>query len=221
MLILFYANRLNSINPNLRIFLVTRFGSSSDGRIVEYNSIDDVFTCTCEYMAFSGIICRHIFCVATQLNIDSFSKKMYISRWCKDPNEFEMIQIYRSFYEREPLNNSQEIQFSEQPQLEQDYKYKLNRTIWKLQRFVNQKPETAVIFDETITLLLNAQIAAAAENCNSQINNNDYMIKIPQNVKPKGGVRSNKRKKSGMEINSQRKKSKKSKVKSNILIFFY
>ena len=29
-------------------------------------------------------------------------------------------------------------------QLEQDHKYNLNRTIWKLQRFVNQKPETAL-----------------------------------------------------------------------------
>ena len=85
-------------------------------------------------MAFSKIICHHIFHIATQLNIDSFSKKMYISRWCKDPNEFEMIQLYQSFYKREPLHNLQEIQFSttEQPQLEQDYKYKLNCTIWKL-----------------------------------------------------------------------------------------
>lgn len=165
-------------------------------------------------MAFSGIICRNILRVATQLNLDSFSKKMYPSHWCKDPNESEMIQIYQSFYKHEFLHNSQDQLTTEQPQLEQDYKYQLNRTIWKLQRFVNQKPETAVIFDETISLLLNAQIAATNQNYSNQVNtNNNDIIKIPQNVKPKGGVRSNKRKKSSMEINSQRKKSKKPMVK--------
>ena len=79
-------------------------------------------------------------------------------------------------------------------------------------------------FHEAIEeLLLNAQIAAIIENCNSQINNNNNnnMIKIPQNVKPKDDVRSNKRKKSGMEINSQRKKSKKPKVKDLIHSFFF
>ncbi|CAB5369155.1 unnamed protein product [Rhizophagus irregularis] len=67
----------------------------------------------------------------------------------------------------------------------------------------------------TITLLLNAQIAATIENCNGQIINNNDIIKILQNVKPKGGVHSNKRKKSGIEINSQRKKSKKLKEKDS------
>ncbi|PKK74626.1 hypothetical protein RhiirC2_820458 [Rhizophagus irregularis] len=132
-----------------------------------------------------------------------------------NPNESEMIQIYQSFYKHKPLHDLQDQLIIEQPQLEQDYKYKLNRTIWKLQRFVNQKPETAIIFDETITLLLNAQIAATIENCNGQIINNNDIIKIPQNVKPKGSVRSNKRKKSGIEINSQRKKSKKLKEKDS------
>ncbi|CAB5343108.1 unnamed protein product [Rhizophagus irregularis] len=162
------SNIFNSINQSLQIFLVTRFGSSSNGRVVEYN-----------------------------------------------PNESEMIQIYQSFYKHKPLHDLQDQLIIEQPQLEQDYKYKLNRTIWKLQRFVNQKPETAIIFDETITLLLNAQIAATIENCNGQIINNNDIIKIPQNVKPKGSVRSNKRKKSGIEINSQRKKSKKLKEKDS------
>ena len=144
-----------------------------------------------------------------QLNINSFAKKMYTLRWCKDPTELEMMQIYRSFYE--PSRRLQIV--TEQPQLEQDYKYELNRTIWKLQRFVDQKPETAQIFNESISILLNAQIAAAiGTNCNSQVHNND-IVKIPQNVKSKGGVRSNKRKKSAMEINSpKRTTSKRSKV---------
>jgi hypothetical protein len=207
--------------PNLQIFLVIRYGSSNNGRIVEYSLLDDIFTCTCGYMDFAGIICRHIFRVAMQLNIDSFSKKMYILRWCKDPNEHELMQIYHSFYK--PLH--EEIQsVTVQPQLEQleqDHKYNLNRTIWKLQRFVNQNPETAQIFNESISILLNAQIAATiGTNCNSQIHNND-IIKIPQNVKPKGGVRSNKRKKSAMEINSQKRTNlKKPKVIFNILYPF-
>ncbi|GBC10959.2 hypothetical protein RIR_jg3899.t1 [Rhizophagus irregularis DAOM 181602=DAOM 197198] len=161
------SNIFNSINQSLQIFLITRFGSSSNGRVVEYSLNNEIFTCTCGYMAFSGIICHHILRVATQLNIDSFSKKMYPSCWCKDPNESEMIQIYQSFYKHKPLHDLQDQLIMKQPQLEQDYKYKLNRTIWKLQRF------------------------------------------------PKGGVHSNKRKKSGIEINSQRKKSKKLKEKDS------
>jgi hypothetical protein len=145
---------------------------------------------------------------------------MYILRWCKDPSELELMQIYRSFYK--PLHDSQEIQslVVEQPQLEQDYKYNLNRTIWKLQRFVNQKPETAQIFNESISILLNAQIAATSEtNCNGQINNSN-IIQVPQNVKSKGGVRSNKRKKSTMEINLQKTKSKRTKVNFKYYFFY-
>ena len=85
-------------------------------------------------MDFAGIICCHILRVAMQLNIDSFSKKMYILRWCKDPSELELMQIYQSFYK--PLHNLQLV--IEQSQLKQNYKYNLKRTIWKLQQFVNQ-----------------------------------------------------------------------------------
>lgn len=49
-------------------------------------------------MTFAGIICRHILCVATQLNLDSFSKKMYLLRWCKDPTEVEIMHQYKTFY---------------------------------------------------------------------------------------------------------------------------
>ena len=154
--------------PNLQIFLITRFDSSSNGRVVEYSSLADMFTCTCGYMDFAGIICRHIIRVAMQLNINSFAKKMYTLRWCKDPTELEMMQIYWSFYE--PSRRLQIV--TEQPQLEQDYKYELNCTIWKLQRFVDQKPETAQIFNESISILLNAQIAATTNtNYNNQFNN--------------------------------------------------
>ena len=40
-------------------------------------------------------------------------------------SELELMQIYQSFYK--PLHNLQSV--TEQPQLEQDYKYNLNRTI--------------------------------------------------------------------------------------------
>ncbi|CAB4397033.1 unnamed protein product [Rhizophagus irregularis] len=68
---------LQGTELNLKVFHVTRFETSS-GRIVEYNLLDEVFTCTCRYMTFAGIICRHILRVATQLNLDSFSKKWNI-----------------------------------------------------------------------------------------------------------------------------------------------
>jgi tRNA nucleotidyltransferase/poly(A) polymerase len=153
-----------------------------------------MFTCTCEYMSFAGIICHHVLRVATQLNLDSFSKKMYLSRWCKNPTEMEMMHQYKTFYTLQPHVNT----FSEnitQLELEQDHIYNLNRTIWRVQRFVNQKPETAQIFNESLSILLKAQITATSNeynaNKNGEVNN---IIRNPQNVKAKGGVRSNKRK---------------------------
>ena len=101
-----------------------------------------MFTCTCGYMSFAGIICRHVLRVATQLNLDSFSKKMYLLRWCKDPTEMEMMHQYKTFYSLQPRVTTSSENIT-QLELEQDHIYNLNRTIWKLQRFVNQKPETA------------------------------------------------------------------------------
>ena len=77
---LFFSAILQDTNMNLQIFHVTRFASSSSERVVEYSLTDDIFTCTCNYMEFAGIICRHILRIAVQLNIDSFSRKMYLSR---------------------------------------------------------------------------------------------------------------------------------------------
>ncbi len=161
-------------------------------------------------MIFAGIICRHVLCVATQLNLDSFSKKMYLPRWCKDPTEMEIIHQYKTFYSLQ----SHSAIFSENviqlEQLEQDYIYNLNRTIWRLQRFVNQKPETAQIFNESLSILLKAQITATNNEHNANKSSKaDNIIRNPQNVKTKGGVRSNKRKKSSMEISAQKTKSKK------------
>jgi len=79
-----------------------------------------------------------------------------------------------------------------------------------LQRFVNQKPETAQIFNESLSILLKAQITATNNEHNANKSSKaDNIIRNPQNVKTKGGVRSNKRKKSSMEISAQKTKSKK------------
>ncbi|CAG8752085.1 protein FAR1-RELATED SEQUENCE 5 [Rhizophagus irregularis DAOM 181602=DAOM 197198] len=156
---------LQDTGLNLKVFHVTRFETSSSERIVEYNLLDELFTCTCRYMTFAGIICRHILCVATQLNLDSFSKKMYLLRWCKDPTEVEIMHQYKTFYS-----------------LQSHYATSSKN------RFVNQKPETAPIFNESLSILLKAQITSA----NNEYNNNwiretDNIIRNPQNIKAKGG----------------------------------
>jgi hypothetical protein len=169
-------------------------------------------------MIFSGIICRHVLRVATQLNLDSFPKKMYLSRWCKDPTEMEIMQQYKIFYSTTSSENATILSENAEnvAYLEQDHIYNLNRTIWKLQRFVNQKPETAQIFNESLSILLKAQITATNSNSNANKGKGaDNLIRNPQNIKAKGGVRSNKRKKSSMEISAQRTKKK------VILVIFY
>ncbi|CAB4419324.1 unnamed protein product [Rhizophagus irregularis] len=179
---------LQDTGLNLKVFHVTRFETSSSGRIVEYNLLDELFTCTCRYMTFAGIICRHILRVATQLNLDSFSKKMYLLRWCKDPTEVEIMHQYKTFYSLQSHYATSSENVIQPEQLEQDYVYNLNRTIWRLQRFVNQKPETAPIFNESLSILLKAQITST----NNEYNNNwiretDNIIRNPQNIKAKGG----------------------------------
>ncbi|CAG8462652.1 147_t:CDS:2 [Scutellospora calospora] len=81
-------------------FCLSRFQkqSHSPGRITTYNFINQQFTCSCNYTIFSGIICRHIFKVASQINLEELPNYLFLQRWRKDPNEHNLIILYKSFY---------------------------------------------------------------------------------------------------------------------------
>jgi len=62
-------------------FCVERFSCKKKGRIVKYDLQNQHFSCSCCYTNFSGIICWHIFKVATQLNLDEIPQHLFFARW--------------------------------------------------------------------------------------------------------------------------------------------
>ena len=89
----------NSNNDEIEVsFCVERFGSQKKGRVVKYDLKNNHFSCSCYYTNFSGIICRHIFKVATQLNLEEIPPHLFPIRWRKDPNEIILVKMYKTFY---------------------------------------------------------------------------------------------------------------------------
>jgi hypothetical protein len=179
----------------------------NQGRVVEYLTSNgyEQFTCNCEYLTSSGIICRHIFRVAAQLNLSSFPRDIYLNRWCKDPSDVEILQHYRRFYQNNLLeinNNNNKVEQT----LEIDYNYLFNRTVWKVQDIVKANPNLAQLFYESLNGIINAHLNAISNSGNALKDiSNLPIIKNPQNVKAKGR-KSNKRKLSNIEQNSVKKR---------------
>ncbi|CAB4437481.1 unnamed protein product [Rhizophagus irregularis] len=93
------SEKINSDNDEIEVsFCVERFGSQKKGRIVKYDLKNNHFSCSCYYTNFSGIICRHIFKVATQLNLEEIPLDLFPIRWRKDPDEIVLVKMYKIFY---------------------------------------------------------------------------------------------------------------------------
>ena len=80
------------------IFHIQRQTNPSTERVVKFSIESQYLTCNCEYHTFTGIICRHIFRVATQLNLDELPRYLFLTRWCKDPDDTILIQKFHEFY---------------------------------------------------------------------------------------------------------------------------
>src|SRR6185437_12915086 len=154
-------------------FCVKRFGSQK-------NVNNQYFSCSCYYTNFSEIICRHIFKVAAQLNLDEISQYLFLIRWRKDLNDNILVKKYKSFYnetnpQNENINDTME---------NEDYEYLLNRTWYKVQQIVKAKPEVAKNFYLLLDKSVKEEISHTSGK-RSQIQNNEK-IKNPTIVKPKG-----------------------------------
>ena len=130
------------------------------------------FSCSCCYTIFSGIICRHIFKVATQLNLEEISRHLFPIRWQKDPNDNILVKMYKAFY-----NNTGEIGIhsqSENTNVEENnhdyYNYLLNRTWYKVQQIVKAKLETAKNFYFLFDKLVKEEISLYNSEKTSQSN---------------------------------------------------
>jgi hypothetical protein len=136
-------------------------------------------------MNFSGIICRHIFKVAMQLNLEEIPYHLFPIRWRKDPNDNILVKMYKTFY-----NNTGEIGIHDQSgdtnvgeNSFEDYNYLLNRTWYKVQQIVKAKPETAKNFYFLLDKSVKEEISLYTSKKTSQ---NNKIIKNPAMLKSKG-----------------------------------
>lgn len=133
-------------------------------------------------MNFSGIICRHIFKVAAQLNLEELPQHLFFIRWRKDPSESVLVKMYKSFYNcTGTLETNRKNENFNDEDIE-DYEYLLNRIWYKVQQIVKAKPETAKNFYFLLDKLIK-DLFASEENLQTQ---NNGKIKNPGTIKPKG-----------------------------------
>src|SRR3954447_888997 len=97
-----------------------------------------------------------MFRTATQLNLNELPRYLYLTRWCKDPDDTILAQNFWEFYNIPViLSNGGDQQTNSfansQIEIEEDYQYLLKRTLYHLQRFIKAKPENAKYFHEVIS----------------------------------------------------------------------
>ena len=82
----------------MQTYQVYHFNHETEsGRKVLHNSETNHFVCSCKYTTFSGIICRHILRVATQLNLNSLPESLFHNQWKKDQSNLTLTQNFYLF----------------------------------------------------------------------------------------------------------------------------
>ncbi|CAB4378322.1 unnamed protein product [Rhizophagus irregularis] len=88
---------LDSRTETMQTYQIYRFNhETKPGRKVVHNGETNHFVCSCKYTTFSGIICRHIFRVATQLNLNNLPESLFHNQWRKDPIFHEIKGLNKS-----------------------------------------------------------------------------------------------------------------------------
>src|ERR1044072_1137085 len=97
------------------------------------------------------IICRHIFRVASQLNLTRLPDSLFNKRWQKDPNDLILMQQFNSFCNgNSAINdfNNSGVEISE------DYEYLLSKPLYDIKNLVKKHPELSKKFYLTNNTLL-------------------------------------------------------------------
>ena len=110
-------------------------------------------------MNFVGIPCRHIICVAVQLNLESLPTLLFLNRWCKDPNKNALAQHYTSFYNRirASTTSTREEHSQTEYDLQNNKEYQLfllNRTLRKIKRYAKLPPGVVNFFSTKLEEVL-------------------------------------------------------------------
>ena len=165
------------------IFNVERFQSQAKGRIVKYNLENQRFSCSCNYTTFSGIICRHIFRVASQLNLEKLHSDLFLTRWHKDPSDQDVMKIYQMFYNIVGSDLNQNANINSLEINNEDYEYLLNRTWQKVRQLIKAKPEIAKVFYNLLNESVQKEITV---HISGSTNQNKNQIKNPATIRQKG-----------------------------------
>jgi len=141
-------------------------------RTVVYEDGMQHLKCSCKEMILTGIPCRHILRVATQLNFEQLPEHYFPLRWCKDPSSDDLSEQYKPFYSPGlPIENSEATCMP--MQREEFHLFMLNKTTRKMERFAKQNPGTAKSLHQQISKILDATVESSrtAEESSSHIRN--------------------------------------------------
>ena len=114
-----------------------------------------------------------MFRVATQLNLNELPRFLYLTRWCKDPDDTILARNFCEFYNIS--NDAVIINKNSQMAIEEDYQYLLKRTLYHLQRFIKAKPENTKHFYDTISIELDKKMSLN----NDKNQNNNVISSVP------------------------------------------
>jgi hypothetical protein len=170
-----------------QFFHVHRFGHEYESeRKVQYDQQQQLFLCSCKHTTFSGIICRHIFRVALQLNLNKLPDSLFYQRWRKDPNNLILTQQFNLF-----CGNNLAINHSNYSEIEiEDYEYLLSKTLYEIKDLVKKYPELSKEFYFTNNTLLEnkLQIIYNKKNNNTTLQNIINNPKKPEKTTRKKGI---------------------------------
>ncbi|CAB4386303.1 unnamed protein product [Rhizophagus irregularis] len=184
---------LDSRTETMQTYQIYRFNhETKPGRKVVHNGETNHFVCSCKYTTFSGIICRHIFRVATQLNLNNLPESLFHNQWRKDPSNLVLTQNFHLFCNNIQSPNDKIIERVE------DYEYLLSKVFHEIKGLVKKYPEMAQEFYTTNNTLLQNRIKSAnnQKTCKSTTKN---LIRNPQTA-----------------TNNSKKREKKSKVMNDL-----
>ncbi|CAB4392780.1 unnamed protein product [Rhizophagus irregularis] len=145
---------LDSRTETMQTYQIYRFNhETKPGRKVVHNGETNHFGCSCKYTTFSGIICRHIFRVATQLNLNNLPESLFHNQWRKDPSNLVLTQNFHLFCNNIQSPNDKIIERVE------NYEYLLSKVFHEIKGLNKSANNQKTYKSTTKNLIRNPQTA--------------------------------------------------------------
>jgi hypothetical protein len=161
-----------------RVYHVTNVnhGSSKTAkyRTVIYEEYAQHLECDCHNTTMTGIACRHILRVSTQLNLEVLPEHLFLTRWCKDPSDEHLCEHYKLYFSSQAARDGDQQQETYTPIQHEDFQlFMLNKIMRKVERFAKRNPGTAKGLHDEINKILDVTAASIddSQDPNAQIRN--------------------------------------------------